>query len=469
MANIANLAVQLSVNTGRFTSGMRGAISPIKSFQSAIGTVNASAASLWGALTGLAGGTALGIFIKKSLDGAEQLGVLSDRLGLSTENLQAMQLAAKQNNIDLDGLTGGLEKYNKTLAMANAGAPEAIKIFKALGLDFQQLANMDTKDALGEVSEAINALGTASEKALAANLLFGKSGQKLIPLFQAGSGAIDEAEKKLQSWGLTLDRIDAAKADAANDKFDELGFILDTVGQVMAVEVAPYLEAIIGKFIEAGSSGSTFGQKALDAVEVVTKGLSYLGDAWQVLEIAINTGQITLIYGWKLWVDALDEVYYGIQKVISLIPGMDIKPEHTFKGFSEGLDDQLKELTKKQKELLDAPWKHNEVAKWFDDVRQKADKNAQAQIKNNQDIGDSLDGLYNKRNLGEFKQGTLRDVTSMQLSALNGTQLADVQARASGVAASSVRQTVSDPQLQETNKYLRQIADNTEDPTAVAS
>ncbi len=164
MANIANLAVQLSVNTGRFTSGMRGAISPIKSFQSAIGTVNASAASLWGALTGLAGGTALGIFIKKSLDGAEQLGVLSDRLGLSTENLQAMQLAAKQNNIDLDGLTGGLEKYNKTLAMANAGAPEAIKIFKALGLDFQQLANMDTKDALGEVSEAINALGTASEK-----------------------------------------------------------------------------------------------------------------------------------------------------------------------------------------------------------------------------------------------------------------------------------------------------------------
>ncbi len=87
----------------------------------------------------------------------------------------------------------------------------------------------------------------------------------------------------------------------------------------------------------------------------------------------------------------------------------------------------------------------------------------------NDAVGSSLDDLFAKqeRGVGNFQQTTIGGLRNVLSNAMRGTDLASMQA--SGVSDLGRQQRVQDPQLATTNKYLQQIAKNTENQAAVAA
>ena len=472
MANVASLAVQLTAHTDRFKRGITGAIAPLRLFQGAVDSANARFAAFSGALIGGITATALGAFVKRSGDAVAQLGPLSDRLNVSTEALHAFRLGAKKANIDFETLSGGIEFFSRNLAKANAGGEDAAKIFEALQLDPAQFVGMDTAQAIAVVADQINGLANANDRLLVSAALFGKgAGADFVTFLKDGSEGLDAMIQRSAELGGAFSRIDVQTIDNANSKLDELYTVLSNAAAVLAMELSPYIEAATNSFVQLGAQGTKTGEIILNFVESVAKGVSYLIDGWQLLNIFIKGTQVFILTTAAAIVKAFDEVQFAIDTAFSKLPYFKDKivPKKQFEALGDALMDQAKDVGKEFAAMTQDKWSHENVDEYFANIREQARATAEQQVMNNDVVGSSLDDLFAKqeRGVGNFQQTTIGGLRNVLSNAMRGTDLASMQA--SGVSDLGRQQRVQDPQLATTNKYLQQIAKNTENQAAVAA
>jgi len=244
MPSINNLTTNVVADTTDFVAGMKRAERTLqdsaKKFESMLSGIDTnfaklgrtvdniskpliSAKTLLGGLFASAAASEITSYIGSVVNAVSGLGELSDQLGIDVESLQAYQYAAGQSGVGTDELNAAIAKLSRTIGDAVDGNQDAINLFSKLGIAFKDASGnaRSTDDVMRDVAQSISLASSSAQAAGIAYDVFGKSGQKLIPMLQDGAAGMDEWKKKAADLGLVMSRQVVDDFDAAADKWEE--------------------------------------------------------------------------------------------------------------------------------------------------------------------------------------------------------------------------------------------------------
>ncbi|MGE0153033.1 MAG: phage tail tape measure protein [Reyranellaceae bacterium] len=270
--------------------------------------------SLRAAFAVLAGGAAMA-GIQRLLDSIGSLGEKAEQLGISTDGLQAFQYAATQAGISAETLETSIAKFTRTIGEAADGSKPAIDAFEALGVKILDASGKtrDSEVIMSEVAEALMKIESPAIRAARAADLFGKSGQKLLPLLSGGAAGLQRFRDEAAQLGLILDSSAIRDADLLSDRlaglqleiqklaqsfapalFDDLQLLLDFVGG-KEINGSGYLADVlrntrneielIGRVTRSLKDGSLFGGTELE------KAVKELADMENLMKSAAAWGR----------------------------------------------------------------------------------------------------------------------------------------------------------------------------------
>jgi hypothetical protein len=248
---ISSLSVALNATVAPFVRSMAVAKKSVTGFAVSVRGASSSLlrmSGIAGALSGALAAIGFSSLIKSQFDTIDAAGKLSDRLGITTAALAALTHAADLSGVSNELLTGSLEKYLRNVAEAASGNVTAAKSFQELGLSAQALSSLPTDEAIGKIADALNAIENPAAKAAAAQDIFGKSGQALLPLLKEGSGGLAAFAKEADALGLSFSRVDATKVEAANDAVSRAKAAFVGVARTISVAISPAIQAAADRF-----------------------------------------------------------------------------------------------------------------------------------------------------------------------------------------------------------------------------
>jgi len=263
MANVGSMVVSLVAKTGNFRKSMYKSRKTLNSFSSGIASVAKSVSRFAAVGLGVAA-TATTLLIRKQMQHIDVIAKLSDRIGVSTEFLSAYGHAAKITGTSQEEFNKAIEMFIRRLGEITQGTGEAKYGLEAIGLTVDDLIHRNPEEAFKIVAERIKTLGTQAEKAAVAYRFFGRSGSKMLNLLESNlEGVVKEAER----LGITFNRIDAAKVEAANDAMTNLKAAISGLGQELAIKFAPTLQTVADMLTNAITGTESLGNTILTVFE----------------------------------------------------------------------------------------------------------------------------------------------------------------------------------------------------------
>lgn len=256
-ADFKELSRELNKAQGETSRAMRGMESALKPIGAAFRTLGALAA---------AAGVALSVdFARRTLDAAGGIGELSEQLGVSTDNLQTYQFAAAQAGLESSELEASLARLTRTLGDAAAGEATAVKAFRNLGvgvLDAQGKIR-DTDTVIADIADRLAAIDDPAKRAAVVVDLFGKSGQRLLPLLSQGAAGLEKFRTEAKNAGAVLSSDLIAAADEASDKIAAMETALGKMAQTIVAKAAPAISSIADS-IRKAFGGGTLNERIAD-------------------------------------------------------------------------------------------------------------------------------------------------------------------------------------------------------------
>ncbi len=224
---VSALSLVLGATAAPMVSGLKQAGKAVDGLVSKVGSAGSAIlkfTGIAGAIGSIAGGAGIGFLVHQQLEAIDVNAKLADRLGLTTESISGLQHAASLAGVSNDELVVGLQKLQ-------LNAPGK---------------------TIEEIADQLKAISSPAERAKVAVELFGKTGQRLLPLFSEGAEGIKKAMKEAELLGLTFNRIDAAKVEEANDAWTRAKSVITGVGRQLAIALAPFLTAASDSLTQLG-------------------------------------------------------------------------------------------------------------------------------------------------------------------------------------------------------------------------
>ncbi len=112
-----------------------------------------------------------------------------------------------------------LQRFTRRASEAALGTGEAVNALKELGLDAESLIKLPLDTQMGLVADAMQGLGTQSDRVRIAMKLFDSEGVALVNTLAGGSAALSDMTDEAEELGITLSQVDAKAIEDANDAF----------------------------------------------------------------------------------------------------------------------------------------------------------------------------------------------------------------------------------------------------------
>jgi hypothetical protein len=220
--------------------------------------LSAASANFGGKLRNLtffaaAAGTAVFGLVKKQADLGEQLSLMSQKSGVSVENLQKLGYVAQLNQISMQDFGNSLKFLNKSIAIAATDAnSDQAKAFKSMGIKLNDVhGNIKAvNDVALEMADKFKKAPDGPKKLYTATTLLSKAGERMIPVFNMGSEAIKKQGDEYERLHGLMSGDEAKAADEFGDNIQRLGFAIQGVGAAIANTLMPALGPMIIEFRE---------------------------------------------------------------------------------------------------------------------------------------------------------------------------------------------------------------------------
>ena len=216
-------------------------------------------------------------------EAADELITMSNKTGISTDQLQKMQYAARFVDVEVDTMTGSMQKLIKTMDKARDGNKDASAAYDTLGVS---VTNSDgsLRDSQDVWLETINALGGVSnetERNALAMSIFGKSAAELNPLIVAGGDSIAKLGKEAENLGLIMSDKSVVALGAFDDQIQTLQASTGGLRNAIAIAALPAMSAFVG---------------TVQDLATATLGAVQSGD-WTAVTETINTAMTGAVEG----------------------------------------------------------------------------------------------------------------------------------------------------------------------------
>lgn len=203
-----------------------------KSADKSFGGIQKSASNLKGLFATLGVGLSAGglaAFIKSVSNSQDELGKLSQKVGVSVEGLSALKYAGDLADVSLDALGTGFKKLSVNMAETQANTGESKEAFKALGINVEAAKGIlkSSEQVFAEIADKFAGFQDGANKTALAVKLFGKAGADLIPLLNQGSKGLKEAADEAQRFGILIGKDAAKAAEEFNDNLTRMMRLLE--------------------------------------------------------------------------------------------------------------------------------------------------------------------------------------------------------------------------------------------------
>lgn len=203
-------------------------------------------------------------FSSQAADAADAIGKLSTATGMAEEPLQVFTQMASYGGVSSTQFGDALQKMSKGLGEAAQGSGTAKKALEHLGIPLNSLLKMSPEQQFMKLAAAIDNLKDPTEKSAIAAELFGKSGTKLIPMFEGIEANAKATADEMLSLGQILSGTQVNSIEAMNDSFEKVKATAFKIGSQVLANFAPALESANNALLEMIKSfeyeGKTGGQ-----------------------------------------------------------------------------------------------------------------------------------------------------------------------------------------------------------------
>jgi len=248
---VANKFEKMAESGTSSGSKLNGAFKGVQNVLGAFGVNLSDNAILWGtwAVAGVAAvaeiSSKLYELTAKTAEYGDHLDKMSQKLGLSTEAYQKWDYVIGLAGGDIDSMSAGFKTMTGTLADAQNGTESAIEKFTALGLSMEDINNLDSEAMFEKVIFSLQNMDDQTQKAAAANDLFGKSGQNLLPLLNQTNDETQELIDSTSELGLIMSEDSIAASATFMDTQDTIKSALEATGRSLGEMLLPYFQRFL--------------------------------------------------------------------------------------------------------------------------------------------------------------------------------------------------------------------------------
>ncbi|EKO3713574.1 hypothetical protein P0F05_001216 [Vibrio metschnikovii] len=218
-------------------------------------------AGLNNTLKGLAGGFAalLGAGAMKSMFTQQALLIdqtakHADKIGITTEALTQLRYASELTGVGSSNLDTALQRMTRRLAGSDANTGLSSEV-KELGLDLKTLQAMSPDEQLAAIADGFKNVESQATRVKLAFRFFDTEGVGMVNMLANGSAGLREMQAEADRVGVTLNRIDAAKIEAANDAIFRASEVTRALKQSLVVEAAPSVEKLADLMLVLNDNG----------------------------------------------------------------------------------------------------------------------------------------------------------------------------------------------------------------------
>jgi vacuolar-type H+-ATPase subunit H len=154
----------------------------------------------------------------------EEIEHLSEKTGISRENLVAWKAAAEASGVSLDEFTIGLRFFEKSLGGTSAAAKEIQVVLKSIGV-----TTKDPQEALLQIADAFSKMDDVPRKAAISIALFGRAGTQMIPVLDEGRAGMEKWQQIAKQIGPDISESAVKAAQAWKTANVEIGLRLDAL------------------------------------------------------------------------------------------------------------------------------------------------------------------------------------------------------------------------------------------------
>jgi hypothetical protein len=233
-------------------------------------------------------------------------------LGMSAQQLQGLQAAARLGGASTEDLAGGMRDLAKNASEATTGNADLAKTFWKIGINAQELKNLSVDEQMMKMADALQGVSNPADRAAIAMKLMGDGGMKLLPMLEQGSagmkGMIDEAKK----MGMALSDVDTANISAAMASLTKLRMIGEGLFNKLLAAAAPAVEIIGNKLSQAFET----------LMPIIQLGLDIYSTYWEVAAELFATvvdyvmEVINSIKGWLTEIGVLGNTTQEVREVV---------------------------------------------------------------------------------------------------------------------------------------------------------
>ena len=128
--------------------------------------------------------------------------------GMAAKSLSGMSYAVEKNGVDFQTLVLALGRYQRNLVNAVHGQKMACAAFDEVHVSVSSLAKMSPEDQFYAMADAFSKVESPAVRAHAALSLYGRGATRLLPVLQAGAGAIRGLVTEAKAMGRVFSESD---------------------------------------------------------------------------------------------------------------------------------------------------------------------------------------------------------------------------------------------------------------------
>ena len=183
---------------------------------------------------------------KESAEWADNLLTLSQTTGIATDELQKLQYASELIDVDVNTMTGSMEKLVRSMNSARDGSGQAADAFRKLKVRTTDAHGQlrDVNEVFYEVIDALGKVKNETERDADAMEIFGRSARDLNPLIKTGSKNLKEFGKEAEDMGKIVSDEGLKDMGELSDAMYRFDTTLDAMKKNLAMAVIPVLTGL---------------------------------------------------------------------------------------------------------------------------------------------------------------------------------------------------------------------------------
>jgi hypothetical protein len=176
----------------------------------------------------------------------------------------------------------------------------------------------------------------------------------MLNVTRLGSEGLAANAEEATKLGLALDRVDAAKVEAANDAMARASAAATGIGQTFTVAIAPYIEAGAERLVEWATAGEGASSRVNVALAATGGWVGKLADWFELPKVVFYNAQISITTGLALIAEGVQGLIDGTVYLLNLLPGVEIEASRLAGTFADNAWDAVAESGRK----ADEAWKN---------------------------------------------------------------------------------------------------------------